>query len=96
MWLNSSLLGAKAAGTALEITNSVAVSGSRAIDKAQSYEGGVRGMQGNMGQTTFCVFRVQRSCSLKIWFIFWKNRVDHGLAFLAFGRVALLSMICFL
>ncbi|WP_124356505.1 hypothetical protein [Pseudomonas orientalis] len=34
-------------------------------------------------------FRVQWSCSLKIWFIFWKNRVDHGLAFLAFGRVAL-------
>ncbi|RML55265.1 putative Filamentous hemagglutinin, intein-containing [Pseudomonas amygdali pv. morsprunorum] len=38
--------GAKAVGTALETTNPVAVSGSRAIDKAQSYEGGVRGMYG--------------------------------------------------
>ncbi|WP_183135443.1 DUF637 domain-containing protein [Pseudomonas syringae group genomosp. 3] len=38
--------GNKAVGTALETTNPVAVSGSRAIDKAQSYEGGVRGMYG--------------------------------------------------
>lgn len=34
------------AGTALETTNPIAVSGSRAIDKAQSYEVGVRGMYG--------------------------------------------------
>ncbi|MGZ7457878.1 DUF637 domain-containing protein [Pseudomonas sp. Ma2-10] len=39
--------GAKGAGTALETTNPIAVSGSRAIDKAQSYESGVRGMYGD-------------------------------------------------
>ncbi|MEA9997429.1 hypothetical protein QN382_23300, partial [Pseudomonas sp. 10B1] len=39
--------GAKGAGTALETTNPVVVSGSRAIDKAQSYESGVRGMYGD-------------------------------------------------
>nr|WP_223472662.1 MULTISPECIES: hemagglutinin repeat-containing protein [unclassified Pseudomonas] len=40
-------VGAKGAGTTLETTNPVAVSGSRAIDKAQSYESGVRGMYGD-------------------------------------------------
>ncbi|WP_338524383.1 filamentous hemagglutinin N-terminal domain-containing protein [Pseudomonas batumici] len=39
--------GAKEAGTALETTNPVVVNGSRAIDKAQSYESGVRGMYGD-------------------------------------------------
>ncbi|WP_455883465.1 two-partner secretion domain-containing protein [Pseudomonas putida] len=37
---------ANAGGAALETTRPVAVSGSRPIDKAQSYEGGVRGMYG--------------------------------------------------
>ena len=40
-------VGAKGTGTALETTNPVVVSGSRAIDKAQSYESGVRGMYGD-------------------------------------------------
>ncbi|HCE3811840.1 TPA: hypothetical protein NEO23_006134, partial [Pseudomonas aeruginosa] len=38
--------GAKATGGALESTSPIVVSGSRAIDKAQSYESGVRGMYG--------------------------------------------------
>ncbi|OCX24548.1 filamentous hemagglutinin N-terminal domain-containing protein [Pseudomonas graminis] len=41
------VVGAKGAGTALVTTNPIAVSGSRAIDKAQSYESGVRGMYGD-------------------------------------------------
>ena len=37
----------KATGSALESTDPVVIGGSRAIDKAQSYERGVRGMYGN-------------------------------------------------
>ena len=40
-------VGTKGAGITLETTNPVAVSGSRAIDKARSYESGVRGMYGD-------------------------------------------------
>ena len=43
--------GAKGAGTTLETANPVVVNGSRAIDKAQSYESGIRGMYG--GTTAF-------------------------------------------
>jgi len=39
--------GAKGTASALETTNPIVVSGSRAIDKAKSYESGVRGMYGN-------------------------------------------------
>jgi filamentous hemagglutinin len=38
---------AKGAAAGLETTNSVVINGKRAIDKAQSYEGEVRGMYGN-------------------------------------------------
>lgn len=42
------MVGAKGAGTALETTSPVVVSGTRAIDKAQSYESGLRDLYGSV------------------------------------------------